>query len=87
MRMNAEFNLQTLDALDTTDALEKVVDRFKSERGVYPETLQELVRAGILPSVPKDPTGVEFAYNSSNGDVSIRPGSMLYKADMSGTKP
>ncbi len=87
VRWNAEQNLQRLDALDMTDALERVVNRFKSQRGRFPDTLQELVRSGLLPAVPKDPTGVAFAYRSSNGDVSIQPGSTLYMPDMSGAKP
>jgi hypothetical protein len=84
MRENAKLNLQRLDALDMSDTLEKVVDRYKTQHGRYPDTLQELVRSGMLPAVPKDPTGVAFAYRSSDGDVSIQPGSMLYKPDMAG---
>jgi hypothetical protein len=80
MKDNALYNLQTLDALDARDALAKLVEGYRAGHGALPASLQELVRAGLSLSLPRDPTGVAFDYDPATGDVSIARSSRLWRS-------
>jgi hypothetical protein len=68
IRDNALYNLRRLDGLDTLDALNAAVDRFKQAHGRAPRDVSELrASTGVAPRVLVDPTGIPFEYNASTG--------------------
>ena len=55
-----------------TDALLTVIAllRYKKEHGQYPQTLQELVEAGLLKAIPQDPFGpATLTYMDDDGGI------------------
>lgn len=78
MRGEAARRLAQLDALDTLDALDRAVDRFRARTGRPPGSWRELVEAGDLRSAPVDPAGVAYALTPHSGVVSLSPRSALH---------
>ena len=78
MKDNALHHLQLLDALDARDALNALVARFSEKTGSPPRTLAELISAGLLRSMPADPTGVPFEYDEGSGRVRISRHSLMW---------
>ena len=56
------------DALLATTVLEKALETYRAETGSLPESLMELVEAGLLDRLPDDPYGGEF-YLDDQGRV------------------
>ena len=50
--------------------LKAAVDRYQKEKGALPKSLDALVKAGLLASLPLDPEGKPYVYNSKTGEVS-----------------
>jgi general secretion pathway protein G len=46
--------------------LEKTVDIFRLQKGRLPDTLDELVSAGLMESVPTDPWGGNYQYSRTD---------------------
>ncbi len=80
MRDNAAYHLEVLDALDTRDALRDRVERFREARGRAPRELGELVTAGLIRELPRDPSGAAFAYNPETGHVALARESRLWRS-------
>lgn len=49
--------------------LEKSRDEYKKTRGAFPESLQALVQAGIIPAIPREPFGGRYQINARTGEV------------------
>jgi hypothetical protein len=58
---------------ETRWTLEFFIERYKQKHGRLPKQLEDLVRAGFLRQVPKDPSGVPYAYEPANGFVGLSP--------------
>lgn len=71
IRASAERALAQLDALDAIDRLQQLIDRFERTTGRRPAGWPDLIRAGLLPGLPADRTGVPFTYNPATRDISI----------------
>jgi hypothetical protein len=76
-RDNATIHLRQLDALDRLDALRSVVAVFRERFGRPPGRWEELMAAGLLPSIPIDPTGAPYVLDPSSGEVRPSPESEL----------
>jgi len=55
-------------AIDRT-ALEEAAAKFRERFGRFPDDLEALVRAGLVPRVPKDFDGRDYFYNPATGRV------------------
>lgn len=84
IKENAAYHLQILDALDARDALAALVKTFAAKEGRPPGSLSELVSAGLTPSIPRDPAGVEFGYDPRTGKVQISRASRLWRSKYEG---
>jgi hypothetical protein len=84
IKENAAYHLQVLDALDTRDALSALVQKFAQEHGRPPQSLRELVTAGLTTSIPRDPTGIEFSYDPETARVQISRKSRLWRSKYEG---
>ncbi len=46
------------------DLIMQCADKYKAERGRFPETIEELILNGYLKQIPKDPFGSKYGWNS-----------------------
>jgi len=76
IRKNAREHLQTLQALDDIEELEKRVRLFHDRMGRWPQSFSEMVAQGLLNGIPTDPLG--FAYQiQPEGKVGLHPKSKV----------
>jgi hypothetical protein len=73
----ARFRLLQLDAMDQIDALTKLVERYKAATGGLPRSWADLIRVGLLNSIPVDPRGAAYELNPYWGTVSLGRDSTL----------
>lgn len=78
VRKSAQLRLGQLDALDQIDALTRARDEFTRRRGRLPESWEDLIRAGLLRSVPLDPSGTAYTLNFATGEINVSGDSTLY---------
>jgi hypothetical protein len=50
-------------------ALEKAIKSHHERMGKFPETLDDLVKSGILPGIPPEPFGGHYEYSPADGSV------------------
>lgn len=74
LRRRAEVALGQLDALDQIDQLEPIVGRSPGPPYGWPA----VVRAGLLPGIPVDPSRTPYALDPATGRISVSPQSPLY---------
>jgi tetratricopeptide (TPR) repeat protein len=77
IRRAAERTLAQLDALDLIDEVRGRIDLFRTRSGHDPSGWPELVAAGVIRSVPVDPTGVPFIYDTARRAPALGPTSQL----------
>jgi len=77
IQVAAARSLDQLKALDDIDALQKLVEAFRQSHGRYPDGWSDLIRAGVLRTVPVDPAGTEYSYLMDAHRVTISPKSSL----------
>ena len=76
-RENAVVHLQQLDALDEIDALHEVIATYRERAGSAPGSWQELIQAGFLTGIPRDPTGSPYVYDATTQEVGLSQDSEL----------
>ena len=64
----ASNHLYQVKAAADITALKAATDRFKAASGRLPSEPAELVRAGLLPSLPKDFDGDDYVYDPATGE-------------------
>jgi tetratricopeptide (TPR) repeat protein len=77
LRNDAERRLQQLDAADRIDRAQRAIDKRVVATGSRPTDWQTLVRAGVFPGVPLDPTGTPLLIDAE-GRVHLSPQSPLF---------
>jgi tetratricopeptide (TPR) repeat protein len=77
LRQAAERGLAQLRALDTVDALQQLVERYRQRTGHAPGHWMDLVRAGLLRGLPADETGTPFVYDPVAEEVRLSSESQL----------
>jgi tetratricopeptide (TPR) repeat protein len=77
LRDQAAFRLSQLDALDGIDFMERIVQQYRVRTGVPPGSWNDMMRAGLLRGIPRDPTGIPFQLDPATGKVTLDPGSSL----------
>ncbi|MBI1841379.1 MAG: hypothetical protein HYR88_11090 [Verrucomicrobia bacterium] len=55
----------------STVNLKQAIQSYQAQEGKLPKELQDLVKAGILPSLPTPPQGMQFSYDAKTGDVKV----------------
>jgi hypothetical protein len=75
-RQDAERRLLQLKALDQIDELQKAIDKYAGRTGAPAADWFALVRAGVFPGVPFDPTGALYALDA--GRVTVAQSSRLW---------
>jgi tetratricopeptide (TPR) repeat protein len=78
IQRNAIDHLRALRVDEDVTNLEKLVDLYRQQFGLQPQSIVELVRAGLLDAVPVDPTGQPYKI-TPDGRVEVRnPDDILY---------
>ena len=77
LRSAAERGLAQLQSVDAIEELTAVIERYRSIRGVYPTGWIDVIRAGLLPGLPGDPSGAPFVYEPTSHAVTMSPDSSL----------
>jgi hypothetical protein len=77
LRQDAERRLMQLSALDAIEALEKPIQAFTTKRAHAPAAWADLIRAGLVPGVPLDPTGIPYEL-LPDGHVGVSRSSALF---------
>jgi hypothetical protein len=54
-------------------SVSKAIQMFRTEEDRYPKDLNELVKEGYLPALPKLPTGMKYQYDPNTGQVKSVP--------------
>src|SRR5260370_41966787 len=75
-RLNAEGHLQKLKAELDLRQLDEIVAEFHKRFGRYPNSMEEVVRAGLLRGRPVDPKGFPYVLGPE-GRVGLNPGSPI----------
>jgi hypothetical protein len=78
LRNSAVRTLQQIQAMDFIDALQEPIAAFHRAAGRYPSGWPELVRAGLIASVPLDPLGVPLVYDATVHRATVSPESPLF---------
>jgi tetratricopeptide (TPR) repeat protein len=68
-KIAAKHLYRVKSALDLT-ILREAIAKFKEHYRRYPDDLEELVRARLLPSLPKDLDGKDYSYDREKGEAS-----------------
>lgn len=66
-RDEAKRRLMQLDAIDQIAQLERVVGVYAERFGHLPRSWEDMVRAGMFPGIPVDPTGVRYRLDAAGG--------------------
>jgi tetratricopeptide (TPR) repeat protein len=69
LRAELESRLVKVRAYHALSQVERAIAEYERRTGHRLATLQDLVRASILPSVPPDPSGGTIAYDAATGEV------------------
>jgi tetratricopeptide (TPR) repeat protein len=77
IRQAAERSLAQLQALEAIDQLEARIEQFHARVGRYPDGWVDMVRAGALGGLPRDPSGAPFFYDPETRQVTLSPDSSL----------
>jgi tetratricopeptide (TPR) repeat protein len=77
LKGDAERRLRQLDAADFVESLQRVVDRHAEATGQRASDWRTLIRDGVLPGVPTDPTGTPYEI-SPTGAVDLSSRSPLF---------
>jgi len=70
LKQNAELHLASLVADEEIPQLESLVSEFHRRSGRNPSSWREMINAGMIRSVPRDPTGEPYVLRA-DGKVSI----------------
>jgi hypothetical protein len=78
VRKNAMTHLQLLRAEADCQHLDLLATQYTKNTGRQPDSLRDLVNAGLIPGVPVDPLGVPYIFNT-DGKAQLNPESKLFK--------
>ncbi len=76
VRASAVAHLIALDAAQQLSQLNQLVERYRQATGHWPRSFEDMITAGYLTSVPKDPTGVPYVL-TPQGKVTLGPHSKV----------
>ena len=78
LKQAAVWRLQQLDALDAIDELQRVTAEYQRRHGQPPADWQAVIRSGLIPGMPIDPSGVPYVLNATWGTVTLSHESPLW---------
>ena len=76
LRRTAQDHLAALDAREQILQLDALLARYREREGHAARSLQDLVTAGLLPAVPRDPSGAPYVIGE-DGRIGLAPDSKV----------
>jgi len=76
-RAIARRQIRTLTVRADLQDLDAAIAAYRQRNGRPPKGLEDLVRAGLVRSLPQDPDGAAYAYDPSDGTVSSKASRVL----------
>ncbi len=73
IKENARNHLLSLQVAENIWALEYFLAKYRENTGSFPRRLDDMVAAGLLKYVPRDPLGTPYDYNPRTGTVRLSP--------------
>ncbi len=73
LKENARNHLDSIQVDETIWTLEFLLEKYAAAHGAQAARLEDLVSAGYLTFLPKDPSGVPYPYDAATGKVSLSP--------------
>jgi len=64
LKQNAELHLASLVVDQAVPQLESLISEFKARTGDNPTSWRDLIASGLLRSIPRDPTGTPYVFQS-----------------------
>ncbi|MGB9642851.1 MAG: hypothetical protein ACPL3Q_06610, partial [Candidatus Ratteibacteria bacterium] len=52
--------------------LKNKINTYKRQNGKYPDLLQQLVNEGFIDKIPDAPSGMQYQYNPSTGQLTLK---------------
>jgi len=83
---NARVNLALLRTDEDIEQIDETAKQFATRYGRPPQSIRELIQAGLLPGEPVDPTGVAYVIGK-NGKAAISQKSALFKQQTTFRRP
>lgn len=77
MKQNARENLVRLKALDEMDLLREFISKVETRLGRPVQSIEELIKLGILKQQPLDPKGFPYLYDPETKSVRMSPDSKV----------
>ncbi|MBI4482347.1 MAG: hypothetical protein HY652_05590 [Acidobacteria bacterium] len=77
LKQNAYNHLLSIRVDEDIWTLEFLVERFQQRFTRKPESLQEMIGAGLLRGLPQDPGGFPYRYDAATGQISQAPDSTM----------
>jgi hypothetical protein len=81
VRLNARNRLNSIMVDEHIWTLSFLVEKYVEQTGRLPDSLDELVRARMIPFVPVDPSGVPYIYDMQNGEIRLSARSDVRRSD------
>jgi len=81
VKKNALIQLQLLKAKEECKQLDELADEYQKRNGKRPTHMAELIRAGLLRGVPKDPAGFAYVFGE-NGKAELNVESPLLEQQL-----
>jgi len=78
VRNDAALRLRQLDALDQIDAPHRGARQYAATSGAAPSRWEDLVRARVIPGIPRIRRGFRTCIDPGTGAVTVSPESDLY---------
>ena len=72
IRKSAEEHLLALQAQEEIEHLNRLLDQYRERQGQEPRSFQDLIAAGMLSTVPRDPSGIPYLL-SRDGQAWLSP--------------
>ncbi len=73
LRENARNHLLSIQVAEDLWTLEYLLGKYRERKGSFPQSLEDLVREGLLRFVPSDPLGTPYLYDRKDGSVRLSP--------------
>jgi hypothetical protein len=78
LRDSATRRLKQLDAMDFIAALESRIAAFHHAHPEVTLTWSALVRSGVVPGIPEDPSGTPYVLDPRTGEITVSAESGIY---------
>jgi len=78
LQKTAHLRLLQLDALDLIDELQRRLAEFSKRTGQAARSWDQLIAAGLLRDVPRDPSGTPYRLDPETGRIGVMPESALW---------